>query len=537
MDYKRVLKLHFVNGFSGRAIANNTGEGKRTAINEFLKRFNECKELSWPLSEEVTNEYIENLLYKKKGNSENSEFYRDFDLEEVHRKLAKKGETLFHLWKLYNAVGEVDGKRPLSYRQFCRRYANWMDSKEITFHIQRYPGVNTELDYAGKTLWLHDLRDPEALTKVTIFVAALSFSDLFYIEGMTLCDIGNWIRVNNNALAYFGGITQTVTPDNCKVAVSKNKDWIDPSLNPEFQAWAVHNGTVILPAKVRSPRWKPNVEGHVKIVTMHILVEMDEMTFYSLDDLNAELWKRMEEENRVNFTKLSYSRRDLFEKEEKDALLPLPETPYEYLVRKTVTVSPDFSFVYDSVHYSMPRKYLKKQLEIRAGETKIYVYNSNGDLVRTHDRSYTPKSWVVIPEDMPKEYSDYSYWNTPYFLSKAGNIGPNTRTLIQRVIEKFDYPVQSYRSCFGILRFAEKYGKNALENCCRDALLYGKCSYNYISNTVSAYASPGKEKIDRMSNSLKPIDSSQVATGTYKDDDSQYSLENLLKKQKGGDFQ
>ena len=270
---------------------------------------------------------------------------------------------------------------------------------------------------------------------------------------------------------------------------------------------------------------------------MHILVEMDKMTFYSLEDLNTELWKRMESENRVNFTKLSYSRRDLFEKEEKDALLPLPETPYEYLVRKTVTVSPDFSFVYDSVHYSMPHKYLRKQLEIRAGETKIYVYNSNGDLVRTHDRSYTPKSWVVITDDMPKEYSDYSYWNTPYFLSKAGNIGPNTRTLIQRVIERFDYPVQSFRSCFGILRFAEKYGKNALENCCRDALLYGKCSYNYISNTVSAYAYPDKEKIDRMASSLKPVDDSQVVNGAYKDDDSQYSLENLLKKQEGGDFQ
>ena len=79
MDYKRVLKLHFVNGFSGRAIAINTHEGKKTAINEFLKRFNECEELNWPLSEEVTNEYIENLLYKKKGNSENNEFYRDFN--------------------------------------------------------------------------------------------------------------------------------------------------------------------------------------------------------------------------------------------------------------------------------------------------------------------------------------------------------------------------------------------------------------------------------------------------------------------------
>ena len=40
-----------------------------------------------------------------------------------------------------------------------------------------------------------------------------------------------------------------------------------------------------------------------------------------------------------------------------------------------------------------------------------FVYNENGDLIRTHDRSYTPKSWVVIPSDMPKEYADYGYWN------------------------------------------------------------------------------------------------------------------------------
>jgi hypothetical protein len=36
-----VLKLHFDNGFSGRTIAKNTGEGQRTAINDFLKRFKE----------------------------------------------------------------------------------------------------------------------------------------------------------------------------------------------------------------------------------------------------------------------------------------------------------------------------------------------------------------------------------------------------------------------------------------------------------------------------------------------------------------
>ena len=109
MDYKRVLRLHYVNGFSSRAISESTKDGK-TTINEFLKRFRESEVLSWPLSDDVTNEVIERLLYQKPGNITNDEYYRGFNEEEVHRKLAKKGETLLHLWKLYNAEGEVDGK-------------------------------------------------------------------------------------------------------------------------------------------------------------------------------------------------------------------------------------------------------------------------------------------------------------------------------------------------------------------------------------------------------------------------------------------
>ena len=34
-----------------------------------------------------------------------------------------------------------------------------------------------------------------------------------------------------------------------------------------------------------------------------------------------------------------HSRRDLFEREEKESLLPLPENPYEYLERKLVKVT------------------------------------------------------------------------------------------------------------------------------------------------------------------------------------------------------
>ena len=108
MDYKRVLILHYTNGMSSRKIAEATGAGK-TTINEFLKRFRECGELSYPLSADVTNEFIGDCLYKKAGNPVNSDLYRDFNPEDVHRALTRKGETLKHLWKKYNATGTVNG--------------------------------------------------------------------------------------------------------------------------------------------------------------------------------------------------------------------------------------------------------------------------------------------------------------------------------------------------------------------------------------------------------------------------------------------
>ena len=77
MDYKKVLRLHFVNKLSGREIAESCGDCGKSAVNEFLRRFRNCQELSYPLKEEVTNEYIESLLYKKSGIAADQQFYRD----------------------------------------------------------------------------------------------------------------------------------------------------------------------------------------------------------------------------------------------------------------------------------------------------------------------------------------------------------------------------------------------------------------------------------------------------------------------------
>ena len=48
MDYKKVLKLHHINNLSSREIASSCNCSK-TTINNFLRRFRDCLELSYPL--------------------------------------------------------------------------------------------------------------------------------------------------------------------------------------------------------------------------------------------------------------------------------------------------------------------------------------------------------------------------------------------------------------------------------------------------------------------------------------------------------
>ena len=107
-------------------------------------------------------------------------------------------------------------------------------------------------------------------------------------------------------------------------------------------------------------------------------------------------------------------------------------------------------------------------------------------------------------------------------------IGPSTRALIDAVIQKYAYPVQSFRSCFGILRYAEKYSPEALERCCKDAVLAGRCNYSYICNTISTYHKEPLQSIMPQSSPNDNEDAAAAVSGTYKDDDSKYSLKNLL---------
>ena len=190
--------------------------------------------------------------------------YPDFE-EAVRLMNTRKNMTLVFLWNRYKQSCLADGKRFYQYRQFCEHYNKWCENNYETSHIGSVIGQKMEVDFAGKTFKIIDPLSGE-IFDVVIFVAILPYSQYIYAEGMLSTKEQQWIKVNNNALNYFGGVPSICVCDNCKQAVIANKDWIAPELNKDYEEWAEHNGSVIMPAKVRKPKYKSSVENAVGIL-------------------------------------------------------------------------------------------------------------------------------------------------------------------------------------------------------------------------------------------------------------------------------
>ena len=143
---------------------------------------------------------------------------------------------------------------------------------------------------------------------IVVFVAVLPHSQYIYAEGMTSTREPQWIAVNNHALQYLGGVPALVVCDNCKQAVIANRDWIAPELNRDYAEWAEHNHTLILPAKVKKPKYKSSVENAVGILEKGIFHDMEEHEYFSLEQFNDDLWSRLERLNNAPFTKKEHCR-------------------------------------------------------------------------------------------------------------------------------------------------------------------------------------------------------------------------------------
>lgn len=65
---------------------------------------------------------------------------------------------------------------------------------------------------------------------------------------------------------------------------------------------------------------------------------------------------------------------------------------------------------------------------------------------------------------MPPNHQQYVQWNGDRFRKWAAKIGVNTNTVIDAVLSGYKVEQQGYKACMGILKLADKYSGERLEN-------------------------------------------------------------------------
>ena len=417
-SYREILRLHS-QGLSQRSIAASCGCGKGTVQRtvEHAKKHG----LVWPLPPEMTDARLREVF---SPGVQESGYYKEPDYEWVHREMSKSGVTLSLLWNEYSAGCRQSGEIPYMYSAFCDRYRDYSVKNRATMHIERRPGEQMEVDWAGATMELTDNLTGEILPAY-VFVAALNYSGYAYVEAFTNRDQESWIAAHVNAYRFFGGTTRILVPDNLKTGVLKNTK-AEVVLNRTYQEMAEHYGTAVLPARVRKPKDKPSVEGAVGVISTWIIAALRNWKFFTLRELNEAIRGKLEEYHKKPFQKREGSRLSVFLEEEKPLLQPLPPREFEFAGWRICTVAYNYHVYVDKMFYSAPCAYIKKKVDVRLTRNMVELF-LDGERIASHVRRHGhPGQYSTLPEHMPEDHRKYTQWNAERFYAWARGIGENT---------------------------------------------------------------------------------------------------------------
>jgi len=139
-----------------------------------------------------------------------------------------------------------------------------VEAKDVVIPVVSGPGEIAQVDfgYVGK------LYDPQegVLRKAWVFVMVLTYSRHLFARVVFDQKVTTWMTLHVQAFEHFGGVVDTVVPDNLKAAVVRAAFGFteEPALNRSYRELARHYGFKVDPAPPYSPEKKGGVESGVR---------------------------------------------------------------------------------------------------------------------------------------------------------------------------------------------------------------------------------------------------------------------------------
>ena len=459
-----VLRLHHEAKLSERQIARACQIGKGS-VQRCLERA-AAASLGWPLPEPMDDTQLERLLFPATPPPREAEPKQLPGFAQIHKDLkANKNVTLQLLWQEF----KEQSPSGVNYSWFCEQYRDWTRHLDVVLRQDHRAGEKTFVDHAGDTVAVIDPATGGERS-ACIFVAVLGASNYTYAEATWTRGLPDWIGSHTRALAFFGGATSIIVPDQWKAGVNK-PCYFEPELNRTYQDWATHNGVAIVPARPRSPRDKAKVEQGVLLVQRWILAALRKRQFFSLAALNEAIGELARKLNQKPFRKLPGTRVELYEKLDRPALRPLPCQPYSFAEWKLDRVRLDYHVEVTGHFYSVPYQLATQQVEIRYTAAIVEVLY-RGKRVASHLRSWQVPGTTTEHSHRPKSHQRYLEWTPARLLEWAATIGPFTLRLVEALLVNKPHPEAGYRAGMGLRPLAAQYGNERLEAACTRAIRF-----------------------------------------------------------------
>lgn len=482
IKYRAILRLTAL-GLSVRNIENSL----HVSAHSVIKVQHRAKELdiAWPLDESMTDGELQQLMFPSNAQKRKQRRMPDYDY--IHKELLRNGVNKKLLWTEYLEVCRQNGEDALMYSQFCYYIQQNEQKRRATMHIPRKPGQQIEVDWAGDSAEIID-PDTGVITQAWIFIGVMTYSQYTFAEAFINEKQAAWNTAHVHMYEFFGGVTPILVPDNASTATNrKQSDPHEPVLIRSYEELAQHYNTAIIPARVRTPKDKPNAEGNVGHISTWITAALRNEQFFSLAELNEAIRKKLKKYNAATFQKKEGSRLSLFLEEEKPLLMPLPTSRYELAEHRIATVQFNYHIGVDKMYYSVPYQYIKDKVDVRVTEQTIEVFKNN-TRIASHRRLYgRPGQYSTVMEHMPPDHQKYLEWDGNRFRRWAETIGTSTYKVVDSILTSGRVEQQSYRACMGLLKLAERKSPQLLENACTKALQYSNSpSYKSIKNILAS---------------------------------------------------
>ncbi|MBI9045040.1 MAG: IS21 family transposase [Anaerolineaceae bacterium] len=477
---KEIIRLKKDLNLSDRQVGRSLNISHST-VKEYMKRV-EMADLSYAASKEMSEAEINAKVFpQKKKNKQRA----TPDWQKIEKELAKKGVTRMLLWQEYIE----ENPEGYQYSQFCDLYKQWVKAQDKP--EMRHPakaGERVQVDYTGLTMQIIDPQTGE-IHKVEIFVGVIGASGLIYTEAHWKQSLTYWTQAHVRMFNFFGGVPEIIVPDNLKAGV-KSPNYYEPDINPTYHELAEHYGVAVIPARVRKPQDKGLVENAVQQVERWVLAPLRNKKFFSLNELNQSIKELLEKLNNRKRSDNGVSRRELFEKLDRAELRTLPDYPFEYSEIKYTKVHIDYHVTFKKHHYSVPFKYCRKKVLIRATEKLIEIYSQDPNdkpcqrvRIASHPR-IDQFGYSTQNIHMPANHRSYLEWSPERFIKWARKYGESTEALISGALESRKHPQQAFRNCLGILNLAKAHGEEYLELACKMALITEIYSYKAIKHIL-----------------------------------------------------